>query len=176
MNSTLLKNETQGFHDNVERVMNSSLLFSDQFTNEHYKHFIRQSYAYINTIIIPVTQDWPEYQEILTKKQDALRIDLSHIDVQTDVSVNSDSIKDSQYYRLGLIYIVLGAMLGNKMILKKLKEYPSFENYPFAYLSEHQDKLSEIWKNFQSTINQLEVHSLEEVIQGAKDGYSLFGK
>jgi len=175
MNSTILKNETQAYHDSVERVMNSSLLFSNQFTKAHYQHFIAQSYSYISYIINPVSDNWPEYHEILQKKQNALRSDLNHLDMHPAVHATAENCKANKYYRLGLLYIVLGAMLGNKMILKKLNEYPTFKDYPFAYLAEHQDKLSEIWKGFQSTINELTPDDLEEVILGAKDGYTLFG-
>jgi len=173
--STILKNETQAYHDSVERVMNSSLLFANQFTKEHYQHFITQSYKYINYIINPVSEDWPEYHEILQKKQKALISDLNHLDIHPAKQSSNEKCKSNKYYRLGLLYIVLGAMLGNKMILKKLREYPIFKDYPFNYLAEHQDKLSEIWKDFQSTINELTAVDLEEVILGAKDGYTLFG-
>ncbi|MBD1429060.1 biliverdin-producing heme oxygenase [Sphingobacterium litopenaei] len=176
MNNKLLKTETQDLHDRIEQVMNAHLLFSNQFTIAHYKNFILKSYCYITGIISKVSLEWLELSDILSQKQDSLLVDLKHMNIDytqySPVVVNASD----KHYKLGLIYIVLGAMLGNKMILKKLQEYPSFDGFPFAYLSQHQDQLSIIWKNFQVLNNQLSPAQLQQVIQGARDGYLLFGE
>nr|WP_317632660.1 hypothetical protein [uncultured Flavobacterium sp.] len=65
-------------------------------------------------------------------------------------------------------------MLGNKLILNKLKQNQGFVNFPFAYLSQHQENLSEIWKSFQQKIDQLTPEQLDQVINGSKQEYSLF--
>lgn len=176
MNNQILKTETKDLHDNVERVMNTHLLFNNQFTIPHYQNFILKSYYYISGIIPKVKTDWSEFNEILAQKQHALLVDLQHMQIQyhqfSPIIVNSSD----KYYKLGLIYIVLGAMLGNKMILNKLIEYPAFEGFPFAYLSQHQEQLGTIWKNFQTLINQLNESQLQQIILGARDGYLLFGE
>lgn len=175
MNSTRLKEETKEYHDAIERVMNSKLLFSNKYTIDHYEKFIYQSYVYLGNIIPQVQDDWPEYAPLLTSKYEALQEDLSISSIQATTK-NLNIERTNKFYRLGLIYIVLGAMLGNKIILKKLGEYNEFQDYPFNYLSEHQNYLSEIWKSFQERINQLDLEEIDHVIQGAKDGYSLFGE
>lgn len=176
MNTNFLKTETQDLHDKIEQVMHSKLLFSNQFTVAHYHNFILKSYNYITGILPKVAEDWPEFHTILMQKQSALFVDLLHLSAHKEnlspVVINNTN----RNYKLGLIYIVLGAMLGNKMILKKLHEYPAFEDFPFAYLSEHQDQLSMLWKSFQTLINDLEKSQLQHVIQGARDGYLLFGE
>lgn len=176
MNSTLLKNQTEDLHKHVEKVMHSALLFSNQFTTDHYYNLILKSYNYISSIIPEVESQWPEFSLLLIQKQQALDQDLQHI----HSSVASDTINKikevNKYYTLGLIYIVLGAMLGNKMIVKKLKEYESFEGYPFHYLSTHQEKIGMIWSDFQFTINALKSEEFEQVLEGARAGYLQFGQ
>ncbi|WP_149915589.1 biliverdin-producing heme oxygenase [Sphingobacterium cavernae] len=176
MNNTLLKTETQDLHDKIEDVMHSKLLFSNQFTTAHYHNFILKSYNYIAGILPKVSLDWPEFEIILEQKLSALYSDIKHLSTiknnLSPVVINNTN----RHYKLGLIYIVLGAMLGNKMILKKLHEYDTFEGFPFAYLSQHQEELSAIWKEFQALINGLEEFELQKVIQGARDGYLLFGE
>ncbi len=174
MNSDRLKKETKEYHDSIERVMNSSLIFSNRFTVDHYNKFIQHSYKYIDYITPIIEEEWPEYSPILAAKHSALLKDI--IAPLPFTYKKNFPIENNRYYYLGLLYIVLGAMLGNKIILKKLKEYPSFEGYQFAYLSEHQENLSEIWHNFQNKINALNSDQLDKVIQGAKDGYSLFSE
>lgn len=176
MNNNILKTETQDLHDRIEHVMQAHLLFSNQFTQLHYQHFMLKSYRYIHAILDKVNNTWPEFNEILEQKQQALREDLAHLHIHPDESAALAITSTDRHYKLGLIYIVLGAMLGNKMILSKLKEYPAFEGFPFAYLTRHQDQLSSIWKDFQSRINQLDTPTLQQVIQGARDGYLLFGE
>lgn len=176
MNSTRLKEETKEYHDNVERVMNSSLMFSNQFTPAHYTTFIQKSNAYLDTIVPLVARDWPEYLAILTAKQEALLKDLKFSKETELPTKESTDVEENKFFTLGLVYIVLGAMLGNKIILKQLHTYTEFEGYPFAYLSEHQDQLSEIWKDFQMKVNGLDEGNLHNVIEGAKKGYSLFGE
>lgn len=176
MNNSLLKTETQDLHDRIEHVMHAHLLFSNQFTEIHYQHFMLKSYRYIHAIVDKVSMAWPEFSEILEQKRLALREDLAHLQLTPDESAALAITSTDKHYKLGLIYIVLGAMLGNKMILSKLKEYPAFEGFPFAYLSRHQDQLSSIWKDFQSRINQLDAAALQHVIQGARDGYLFFGE
>ncbi|WP_159637432.1 biliverdin-producing heme oxygenase [Sphingobacterium composti Ten et al. 2007 non Yoo et al. 2007] len=176
MNSKILKTETQDLHDKIEEVMNSQLLFSNQFTLDHYQNLILKSYNYIAGILPKVSSDWPEFKIILEQKLSALYSDLKHLSIiinnLSPVVINNTN----RHYKLGLIYIVLGAMLGNKMILKKLHEYQTFKGFPFVYLSQHQEDLSKIWKEFQTLINGLEEIELQKVIQGARDGYLLFGK
>lgn len=176
MNSAILKSETQDLHNKIEDVMHSSLIFTDRFTTAHYQHFILKSYAYLHHVTSKENNDWAQFDQILTQKKQALTEDLNHLNLEIEQTSKTSDSKENKFYNLGQIYIVLGAMLGNKMILKKLKEYPSFVNYPFEYLSKHQDNLGEIWKNFQSIINELETSDLEQVIQGARDGYVLFGE
>lgn len=175
-NSNRLKSETQEFHDRTEKVMNATLLFSNLFNSEHYQNFILKSYRYISTIQQATTSNWPIYDDIITRKQNALLIDISHLG-GSNILPNKENVNNSdKFYSLGLIYIILGAMLGNKIILKKLHEYPTFTNYPFAYLSEHQQDFGEIWKDFQKTVDNLDKEQLDRVIEGAKDGYLLFSE
>jgi len=175
-NSNLLKAETQEFHDRTERVMNAKLLFSNQFNLDHYKNFILKSYSYISSINQITAANWSIYDDIITSKQNALLIDLKHLE-PVDISKKKIIINNNdKFYYLGLVYIILGAMLGNKIILKKLQDYPSFVNYPFAYLSEHQHDFGEIWRGFQDIINSLKKDELDRVIEGAKDGYILFSE
>lgn len=174
-NSSILKEQTKGLHDNVERVMNSSLLFSNQFTVEHYKNFIQKSFQYITSICELNTIHWPEYKSIVIAKQKALDLDLEHLKLKNQASINPINSSNA-YYELGLIYIVLGAMLGNKIILSKLKQSDNFSDFPFSYLSEHQENLSVLWKSFQITIDNLDQNQLNQVILGAQKGYSLFGQ
>lgn len=176
MNNTILKTETQDLHDRIEHVMHSQLLFSNQFTVAHYQNFILRSYRYISNIIEKVSLEWPEFKEILTQKQEALLADLAHLHISPADSSSLVVTSANRHNKLGLIYIVLGAMLGNKMILKKLQDYTEFEDFPFTYLSKHQDQLATIWKNFQSQISALTPEELQNVIQGARDGYFLFGE
>lgn len=177
MNSNILKAQTRDLHDKVEKVMNSSLLFTHQFTPEHYKQLIVKSYCYIRTIQDMGIQQWSAYYNIISQKKQALLIDLKHLQLtQQDICPKRSMRKQSPHYALGLIYIVLGAMLGNKQIHKQLKQIQAFQQYPFSYLSQHQENLSEIWKDFQATINQLNQQQLQQVIQGARDGYDLFGQ
>lgn len=174
MNNTILKTETQDLHDRVEHVMHSQLLFSNQFTKDHYQNFILKSHRYINSILGKVDTEWLDFKKILEQKHAALLIDLAHLQISSEKNSFLIITTSNKHYKLGLIYIVLGAMLGNKMILKKLQEYPTFVDYPFAYLSQHQDQLYNIWKNFQALINDLNESELQNVIQGARDGYLLF--
>lgn len=176
MNNTILKTETQDLHDRVEHVMHSQLLFSNQFTQDHYQNFILKSHRYINSILGKADTEWPDFKEILEQKHAALLIDLAHLQISSEKNSFLIITTSNKHYKLGLIYVVLGAMLGNKIILKKLQEYPTFVDYPFAYLSRHQDQLSSIWKNFQVLINDLDESELQNVIQGARDGYLLFGE
>ncbi|WP_039053347.1 biliverdin-producing heme oxygenase [Sphingobacterium sp. T2] len=175
MNNQILKQQTQGFHDKIEQIMHADLLFKNRFTREHYKQLITHSYRYITAVLPKVKDDWKDLSKLLLQKQQALLVDLKHLHVE-EVSSSLAINATSSYYKLGMIYIVLGAMLGNKIILNKLKQYPEFEGYPFAYLSEHQEQLSSLWKDFQTLINSLDSGQLQEVIRGAKDGYLLFGQ
>lgn len=176
MNNKILKTETQDLHDRIERVMNAHLLFSNRFTAAHYQNFIVKSYCYVTGVISSRGSDWPQFEDILIQKQRALLIDLKQMDIDSAQYPPVVVDASDKHYRLGLIYIVLGAMLGNKMILNKLREYDSFEGYTFAYLSEHQEQLTSIWKSFQVLNNQLDASKLDKVIRGARDGYLLFGK
>ena len=175
-NSTILKESTKDLHDNVERVMNSSLLFSNQFTTQHYTSFIVKSYEYVFVITDSVQKNWPEYAAVLLSKKGALLHDLEHLSAEPNVNTLKKIDETDKYYQLGLIYIVLGAMLGNKVIWNKLKSNPAFSDFPFNYLSHHQEDLSTLWKNFQDQVNALSSTQLNQVIQGAKKGYSLFGE
>lgn len=175
MNSIILKTKTQDLHDSVEKVMYSSLLFSDQYTTEHYQNFLLKSFHYLVAVTQQSTLYWPEFSTLLNQKKEALYTDLTHLGIPFDLNTKDTIGAIDKYYNLGLIYIVLGAMLGNKMILKKLKEYESFNNSPFNYLSTHQEQLPAIWKDFQSKINALDASNLDEVIKGARDGYQLYG-
>ena len=132
MNSTKLKTQTQDLHDSIEKVMHSSLLFSNKFTADHYKNFLRKSYTYIAAIAPSSTLHWPEYSVILSTKKEALHADLVFLGVPTEANATVTLADTDKYHTLGLFYIVLGAMLGNKMILKKLKEYESFQNSTFC--------------------------------------------
>ena len=175
MNNSILKQETADLHMLTEKIMQSNLLFSGQFTVSHYKNFILKSYNYIAGINSKVSLDWPEFSDILTKKVNALNADLKHLNLLPAKSALFIP-NNERFYNLGLIYIVLGAMLGNKIILHKLQKSALFKDFPFFYLSLHQEILPVIWKNFQSKINELNQQELEKVIQGARDGYLLFAK
>jgi heme oxygenase len=174
-NSLILKEQTKGLHDSVERVMNSELLFSNQFTVDHYKNFILKSYDYVALLSTAEMVEWDEYKKLLLAKKTALVADLENLNITPSVNTNTNFDFGNKYYQLGLIYIVLGAMLGNKIILSKLQQTSGFESVIFSYLSEHQQDLSSIWKNFQQYIDQLTQSQLNDVILGAKTGYSLFG-
>lgn len=177
MNSDLLKKVTQEQHDNIERVMNANLLFSNQFTVSHYQQFITKSYQYIINIHNTVRKDLPDFFFLIDAKHNAIEKDMKDLALSLPTNKTITPIySPNKFYSLGLLYVVVGAMLGNKIILKKLKEDPNFEHFSFHYLNAHQDKVSEIWKNFQATINALSEEELENVIQGAKEGYTLFSK
>nr|WP_317632659.1 biliverdin-producing heme oxygenase [uncultured Flavobacterium sp.] len=107
-NSSILKNQTQDLHHNVERVMNSELLFSDQFTVEHYKNFVLKLYNYIETILNIDTEFLNEYQTILKQKKIALQTDLDHLNINQNQVVIHAVNNTNAHHHLGLVYIVLG--------------------------------------------------------------------
>lgn len=174
-NSSILKNETKDLHDSVERVMNSSLLFSNQFTMKHYSNFLYKSCNYITSLLNSDNDNWTEYKSILEQKQRALFQDLKSLNIEIE-NTKSNIEMPNKYYNLGLIYIVLGAMLGNKVILNKLKQRDEFKDSSFLYLSVNQEILPELWRSFQNKIDDLTPDQLNNVIAGAKHGYGLFGQ
>ncbi len=176
MHTKRLKEETKHLHDRVEHVMHSTLLFTGEFTVALYQNFLIQSYRYLSSIEKNTIQHWTNYAEIIQQKTEAVKKDLTILKLDLPSSEILNQTNNSKYYTLGKIYIVLGAMLGNKMIYKALKSNPAFTTVPFFYLTEHQDHLGEIWSAFQNHINQLEEVQLEEVIEGAKTGYLFFGE
>ncbi|UYW01152.1 biliverdin-producing heme oxygenase [Flavobacterium agricola] len=174
-NAQILKTETETLHDQVELVMNSALLFTNQFNLSHYKHFIQKSYNYVNFLQPIILTNWPDFQALLSAKEKALTTDLQHLSLPVKPDVDLSVASTNKYFQLGLIYIVLGAMLGNKVILNKLHKFEEFQGFPFAYLSHRPENLSEMWKAFQADLNELSAEQLEQVIAGAKKGYALFG-
>lgn len=175
MNSKILKEETQHFHEETEKALNADYIFSNRFEKNHYENLLLKTYLYIDFIQEATKNQWATFSEILMEKKKAIKEDLVHLNSKTEIEkLNKNIDNASKSFQLGLIYVSIGAMLGNKMILKKLNESHNYQEYPFHYLTAHQQELPEIWKFLQNEINILNPDELADVINGAKFGYQCF--
>lgn len=174
INSEILKSKTQQYHNEVENIMQSKLIFSKQYTIHHYEVFLQRSYNYISNLIHNTTNHWDSFHNILLQKQKALEKDLYQIQaVQNNVEFTAMQ-NICKYQELGFLYIVLGAMMGNKIIKVNLSQTPAFSNFTFNYLSQHQEQLPQIWQEFKQEINSLTTEQLDKVIAAAIQGYQLY--
>ena len=174
INAEILKSQTQQYHDEVEKVMQSNLIFSKQYTTKHYQVFLQRSYNHISNLLVNTTSHWSKYKTLLKQKESALHDDLVHLHIEGQTLEYKPMQNICKYQELGFLYIVLGAMMGNKIIKVKLSETPGFADFPFNYLSQHQEQLPQIWQEFKQDINTLSPADLDKVILSAIQGYQLF--
>lgn len=172
-NSKQLREETKYLHDRTEELFRSQGLFDGTFSLDDYTRLLKVSLLYIQTIYPFVVRFWPDFAAILRVKRDTIFRDFVGLGEESLPKWEFEVSNENQDYALGLVYVIIGSMLGNAIIYKYIHKLPAFDGISFDYLTLHQGETSHLWKDFVQKVDDLDQGQFHDLLQGAKSGYEL---
>lgn len=181
-----LKEITQPYHDETEKLNFTDKMKEGSLSENEYKTLILRNY-YINKfvenkavdLLSPSLESRLDYSKrkktsILKKEMEALKLtNYSFPEDLNKPSYNQESI-------LGAIYVLEGSTLGGQYIKKSLSETPQFQKYlknmEVPFYGCYGKDTGRLWKSFKIILeNYAEDHACyKEIRQGAKDTFDFF--
>lgn len=180
-----LRTQTGPYHTKLEEAGLSSRLMDPELTIETYKSILIAFYGFI----IPAEKLYYSnpmtifprlslYKRGNLLRQDLLFLGLSEDDLNNLPQFIGTPFK-SEYDILGCLYVLEGSKLGGQMISKHVIDKLKFKNEEGTkFFSAHGAETGQYWKEFIDILSRYAVETMqeEEIIQGAKQTFSDFGK
>ncbi|WP_346236400.1 biliverdin-producing heme oxygenase [Niabella insulamsoli] len=180
MLSDILKKETAPLHEALEKTLFSKDIFSGAFDLEKYRLVL-----HINFVVHEVLE--PQLFAALgphaaplslaaRSKSEALQKDMQQagLDVNIDQNMVPPAPRfDTPAQALGGLYVLEGATLGGRVIVKHLKQQDIFSTTPFFYYNVYAAETGTYWTSFLDVLNQAN-EAPDEVVTGARKIYHYY--
>ncbi|WP_312765886.1 biliverdin-producing heme oxygenase [Epilithonimonas sp.] len=176
MISVFLKEQTKQQHDDTEAKLQSQKIFDKSYTLDDYKTLLIHNYKLISRYEPQVQEqlkDYPELKLDLRSKIDALKIDLSNLDIETGSEASAQNL-ENEAEAFGALYVMEGSTLGGNVISKQLRKNPEFEDVEFNYFGVYGENTGPFWQEFKSILDEkITEAQYNDCVTGAKKAYQL---
>lgn len=180
MLSNIIKADTAPLHARLEQTLFSAAIMDGSFTLAQYEKVLRVNYFVhhlLETAIFTCLDETIRHKiDFATRKKlFALEADMkaSDINPSEDQTISvSQPVFHNEAEALGALYVLEGATLGGRLIIKQLKKNDSFSALPLAYYDVYGDRTGFMWKQFLEVINHNGDH--DAVLSGATKVYGFY--
>lgn len=159
----ILKAATKDNHDELESLMFVNEIMNKTLSLQQYKTLLATNYivhaALESQLHDSLDEELKTALSIETRnKVAALELDLAEMGMNKEEldAMNLGFVQLQQpgnATSLGAMYVLEGATLGGRVILKKLKANPAFENLGLHYYSVYNENLMPYWLAFVNVLN-----------------------
>ncbi len=178
-----IRSKTKGIHDELEELVGSASLMSDNPDKDVYRNLLIGQYHFHKMVANSISEnfdiaeqeilDWPDCQRIVNLESDLNEIGYPIQDIKIDYefkSVNSA-------HTLGMCYVAEGSAMGNKLLYNNLQNQMGKMGVShLRFLQNDGIDFGKRWREFLELMNTYNEIDSKSLLQGAIDGYKEFKK
>lgn len=176
-----LKDETQPFHTQLERVADFERLMTPKVVTSDYSHALRKMWGYLSPLELQIYYDealkrWiPDLEE--RRRSAYILQDLNRLRVtEPPLAASSSHLPylPSLAHKMGGLYVLEGSSLGGRIISKHLLDRGVAKPDQLNFFQYDQEKIGYRWKKFLQALqefSQTHPDQIEIVIESAKDTF-----